>query len=142
RQTAEEWAADCARYASELEADGLSLHDGLKIVRRWVQRLRELQLAMGGVQFVPAADVATWPQSPSIPPLTIDESHEDALRLAESIERMRIAIKALGADAKSETLVIRAHIKKSDGLKALRVLEEQGEYTGFARPQPPKRGGS
>ena len=55
---------------------------------------------------------------------------------------MRDAIKALGADAKSETLVKHAHIKKQDGVRALRVLEERGEYTGFARPHPPKQSDS
>lgn len=142
RQTADEWATDCAEYAIELEADGLSLHDGLKIVRRWIQRLRELQMAMGAVEFVPAADVTKWPPPPPGSPAATDASQEDALQLAASIGRMRDAIKALGADAKSETLVKHAHIKKQDGVRALRVLEERGEYTGFARPHPPKRSDS
>lgn len=81
RQTADEWGTDCALYASELEADGLSLHDGLKIVRRWIQRLRELQMAMGASEFVPAADVAKWPPPPPGSPTATDASQEDALQL-------------------------------------------------------------
>ncbi len=136
RQVAEEWSADCARFAGELETDGLSLHDGLVVIRKWVQRLRELQLAMGAEQFVPAADVPTALVQPPLPaaPATSDAASEHASKLVVNMQRMRVAIKELGAEAKSKTLIRHAGIRDQDGGRALRSLAELDEYKGYSRP--------
>jgi hypothetical protein len=138
RQTAEEWSADCSRFAEELEEGGLTLHAGLKIVRKWIQRLRDLQLAMGAEQFVPPGDVPKG-HAPAASP-TVTPGRADRV-LATSIRRMREAIERGGADAKSESLIKIARIRPTEGLRALRALEKLSVYKGFQHP-PHKSGSS
>jgi hypothetical protein len=54
-------------------------------------------------------------------------------KFPDPIERLRLAIKRKGNDAKPEVLIEEAGIAKKEGRKALRQLEEFGEYKGFAR---------
>jgi len=134
RQTAEDWSKDCVQFANMLK-EGLSLHEGLGIVRAWVERLRKLQLAMDCVQFVPAADVSKWDVR------TMDLSASGAtqekqinlLQIEDNIKRMREAIMKLGKDAKPIGLINEAKIKNQSGRVALRELKRLGEYDGFAR---------
>jgi hypothetical protein len=54
RQVAEDWSAECAGFARQLEAErGVRLSDGLEIVHLWVRRLRALLRAMGAVHLLP-----------------------------------------------------------------------------------------
>lgn len=134
RQAAEQWSDDCVAFARRLTTERLSLADGIGIVSKWVQRLRKLQLAIGAIQFVPAADVPKgWPQTES----TADTAaSREALRRAEDIERMRKAILELGPEAKSKSLIRCARIKAEYGVRALQALAELGEYVGVARTPP------
>jgi hypothetical protein len=56
----------------------------------------------------------------------------------DALERMRLAIQAKpnGRNPKPDDLIRRVGIAEAEGRKALRQLEELGEYEGFARKKP------
>jgi hypothetical protein len=52
--------------------------------------------------------------------------------------RLRLAIRREGKEAKPETVIKTARINRQRGRQLLRLLEEAGEYDGFARATPEK----
>ncbi|HEY3874603.1 MAG TPA: hypothetical protein VGM92_03950 [Candidatus Kapabacteria bacterium] len=126
QQTAEEWSKDCSRFRTALEKENLSLRDGFVLVHEWIQRLRNLQLAMVAEECVAFADV---PKSHGLPPTKCMQSG------ISDIDRMRKAIAKLGKEAKPAALIKAAGISNSNGRAALRSLENDGEFQGFHRPR-------
>jgi len=130
-QVADDWSAECVQFGSKLDTEGLKLYEGFGIVRAWVQRLRELQLALGAEQFVPPADIPKWHVSTLTPATgTTEDAHAKRLIL---VERMRMAVAKLGKDATPNGLIKEAKIKNKNGRDVLRELEKLGEYNGFTR---------
>jgi hypothetical protein len=52
-----------------------------------------------------------------------------------TLARLRVAIAKCGANAKPDTIIRTAGVAEKAGRDGLRVLEEGGEYKGFARPR-------
>jgi hypothetical protein len=137
KRTANDWADDCAGFASRLEMQQLSLTDGIEVIIEWVSRLRRLLRAMGASNFLP------FPEgSFRTPTACIDHSAATvryaglSRRQMANIDRMRRAIvsaRAKHMDDKPANLINLAGISNSDGREALRWLESHEGYKGFAR---------
>jgi hypothetical protein len=129
KQTAEEWARDCAHFGKRLDAKHLPLQDGIAIVQEWLWRLRRLLLAMGEPGLLPYPDG----NSPTPTNRTPPERNED---LPETdLDRMRQAIRehANGKKASARALINKCKISNKRGRDTLRILENLGEYEGFAK---------
>jgi hypothetical protein len=164
---ADEWARKCVRFGRRLEKQPLWLSDGIEIVREWVWELRRLLRAMGATQLLPRPEgssptPATRNDAQGDATLRTDHGHAGGVELlqttavkqaaaaavapqvsdrhAEDVERMLTRIRNTpdGVDDKPAVLIKAEHISNKRGRAALRVLEQLGEYDGFAR-QPPYR---
>ena len=56
QETAEQWARICVEQGQQLEREGLWLPEGIEIVRDWIVDLRDLLLAMGRLDLLPAPE--------------------------------------------------------------------------------------
>jgi hypothetical protein len=140
------WSDACENFARKLEGDSLSLAPAIEIVQEWVCELRFLLQAMGATAFLPCPEgrspTPTNPTPRPNPAATLgppaDTSDEN---MNADIVRMRQAIRerSNGATAKASTLCKDAQINPQRGRRALRWLEEQGEYNGFLRKAPSRR---
>lgn len=142
KQAAEDWSRACGRFAERLEGRRLFLADGIEIVRDWVWDLRHLLKAMGAVTYLPR------PEGEFPTPMTRTRSSGPRPgssaaglgipRREEDIERMQNAIRdsVKGRTAKTSELIKRARIGRQKGLDALRWLQHDGIYEGFARDRP------
>jgi hypothetical protein len=96
RQAAEDWSADCAKFARQLETPRTRLWESIGIIREWVGQLRTLLRVMGALALLPAPEggfpTPTYPDppQPASPPPSAptrpDESADGTLRamLAET----------------------------------------------------------
>jgi hypothetical protein len=139
QQQAEDWSRVCTKFAKRLESRPCYLAEGIEIVGEWLWELRKLLRAMEATDFLPYPE-GQWPTptNPTPPAPTVVPVPTLRGREAIDIERMREVIRAdpNSKDWKPQILIQRAKINMKNGRRALRWLEAQGEYNGFARAAP------
>jgi hypothetical protein len=132
KPAAEDWATQCRHFAGRLESAGLSLEEGIQCVKDWLWELRRLLRDIGVITFLPVPD-GEWPTPthPAKPP----SSHGLSSRDEDDNRRMREALKRVsnGKNATPKAVINEAEIGVQRGRRALRRLQESGEYEGFAR---------
>ena len=136
-QATEGWSDVCVQFARQLEGGRVRLAAGIETVHDWVRCLRRFLRAMGAITLLPRPDgPAPTPTTAASPAATqcvpLDDKELDANN------RMRTAIREVpnGREAKAKTLVTHAKIHPTTGRNALRRLQAEGEYEGFARDRP------
>ena len=136
---AETWASESNRWTEILTKEKVLLSEGLIIVRDWVEEIRRYLQAMDKLALIPPpAGYFPTPTNPSPnPPVTLPDDSEPGKN--SSLDRMRWAIAQheKGAEATADALIKMASINKQAGRKALRELEQLGEYKGFGKSKAP-----
>jgi hypothetical protein len=144
KRYAREWTETNARLDRQLAPMTATLwpHEGIQIVREWLQELQRYLKAMGGDDLLPRPEGAfPTPTTQSLPPTPSQPSSpttplKDALSEAEDRMSKVIADHKKGKIAPPMALIKKARIREAVGRQALRRLEAQGEYNGFNGPQP------
>jgi hypothetical protein len=78
-------------------------------------------------------------QEPPGGPTELPDEEADCLKEDERVMRRAIQETEDGRKAKTSVLIKAARISRQRALKALRRLEESGEYEGFAKAPPVRR---
>lgn len=141
KQDAEDWSRACARFADQLEAERLSLDEGMFILYDWVRYLRRLLRAMEATDLLPypvgRMPTPTCPHLPtSTPNTTVTPAKEPFDQEAQALKRMRELIQEHGVGAAAKNLVLKSGIRQKHARDALRALESLGEFKGFSRKRP------
>ena len=143
-QAAEDWSADCGRFARELEGERLRLQEGIDIVRQWVRRLRTLLRAMGAVELLPAPEgrsptpthptpAPPTPNKPStepvapMPPAGLMPSTEPISGLAVVLSQLTDIASKMSAPTATQAPPAEA-LSKEDAAKFLGVPVKTVEY--------------
>jgi len=67
RQVADDWSRACVRFGAALQAEGLSVAEGLQIVSDWANEARRLLKAMGRTELLPRPE-DSYPTPTSVEP--------------------------------------------------------------------------
>jgi hypothetical protein len=140
---ADPWANISVAFSEQLESSRLPLHDGIEVIRKWVKELRSLLGAMDASHFLPSPEgefpTPTTAESASLRKPTTDHEAVKTMREAIAIYEKANAVPpatGCGKTAKADDLIKLVDIRRQRGRDALRYLEAQGEYDGFARKAP------
>jgi hypothetical protein len=127
---AEDFAARSRGYAEQLEARGLKLWDGVRIMSDWVSEVRRLLRALGRVDLLPL------PEGRARTPLSSEAVVNPNVNCY--VERIRTAIAKDPAVAGWTRSAVRALVKgrTEHVYAALDLLEAAGEYRGARRGSP------
>jgi hypothetical protein len=142
----EEWAAACSRFACKLKSRGLSLSDGIEVVRDWLRYLRRLLQAIGAQSFVPYPEGSfATPNAPAPKchlSIGVDPTDELDSQTALAVRKLRIVIADhdQGMLAPAKSLLRKAGIGNQIGRNALRWLQDRDQYHGFSRRRSPRYG--
>lgn len=132
RQVAEDWSADCARFAKHLDRENVRLSEGIGVVRDWVRRLRNLLRVMGAVELLPAPEGGSptpthrtpAPSAPNtLSPNPSPKQHpatESVPGLAAMLSQLSDAVSKLGTPSGGQSLPPEA-LSKEDAAKFLGV---------------------
>lgn len=144
KQSAEDWARACVRFAKRLKDERLGVAEGIEIVHEWVRYARRLLLAMGATVLLPRPE-GTFPTPTNPTPSSAAPSpgaSPPACVAADQLEEDMAIMKRLIAEhgdrarAPAKGLIKHAGIRHKRARNALRRLEALGEYEGFARKRP------
>ncbi len=83
RSDGEDWSREAVEFAAELEAEGLSLQDGIEIIDRWVSKLRWYLRAIIDKRALLPAPEGSFP-TPTNPDPAVPKSQERAASDAQS----------------------------------------------------------
>jgi hypothetical protein len=135
---AQRWADASLSFTHHLCDQPVLLADAIEIVRDWTEELRRYLEALCEFQFLPRPEghfpTPTMPEAATRP----NTSPELLNSEASYLERMRAAVAEhpKGRKAHPDELIASAKANRKSARKALRTLEQLGEYDGFERALP------
>jgi hypothetical protein len=139
---AQRWSERCNQFIALLTSGKLLLSEGIDVARQLSTLIRHYLVAMGELQFVPPPTGCFPTPTNPLPNISGAEAkYDEKTRVA--IQRMRDAIRQheRGLKATPSALIKAAKINIHLGRKALRILEDLGEYQGHGRSKAKKSRG-